>query len=308
MKGRGSSLVCRWVQTVVLSAALGAAGLGSAKQNPPPGVVVKPGEHLSLLGKRYGVSVAQLKRWNGLIDSVIHPGQRLRVRPPATSFSVKLVHRPVLKVPLLAVHVNLAHPLVSIRPLLPPPGVGRGGEVLQRLAWRTRLVAAINGGYFHPRTFWPAGDLVVGGHHLVKGSIPTALAITPDKRARVVVGPQTWRGYETVIANGPYILRGGRLVVRPRAEGYNDPAIWRRARRSAVGVVNERYLIFVSTKMELTLCELGKVMAKLGAKETIVLDGGSSTGLVWKGQTLIRPARALSYGIGVFVGAQRARG
>jgi len=127
-----------------------------------------------------------------------------------------------------------------------------------------------------------------------------------------MVGPQTWRGYETVIANGPYILRRGRLVVTPRAEGYNDPAIWGRARRSAVGVVNERYLIFVSTKMELTLSELGKVMAKLGAKEAIVLDGGSSTGLVWKGETLIRPGRALSYGIGIFLGAkpvgQRARG
>lgn len=313
---RGSSL--GWVKWVIVSGALSAVGWGSgapavSSRGIPPGVVVvKPGEYLSLLGKRHGASVAQLRRWNGLISNTIHPGQRLRIRPPATSFSVKLVTRPVLKVPVLAVHVNLAHPEVSIRPLLPPPGVGRGGEVLQRLAWRTRLVAAINGGYFHPRTFWPAGDLVVGGHQLVKGSIQTALAITPDKRARVMVGPQTWRGYETVIANGPYILRRGRLVVTPRAEGYNDPAIWGRARRSAVGVVNERYLIFVSTKMELTLSELGKVMAKLGAKEAIVLDGGSSTGLVWKGETLIRPGRALSYGIGIFLGAkpvgQRARG
>lgn len=42
--------------------------------------VVKPGEALSRIAKRYGVSIAELVRWNGLSDaSRIFPGDRLRV-------------------------------------------------------------------------------------------------------------------------------------------------------------------------------------------------------------------------------------
>jgi len=52
--------------------------------NPPAdgsGVThtVKRGDSLTEIGKRYGVSVSDLKRWNGLGSSVIHPGQRLVV-------------------------------------------------------------------------------------------------------------------------------------------------------------------------------------------------------------------------------------
>jgi LysM repeat protein len=280
------------------SPAQAAKGLGG-------GVVrVERGDSLGRIGGRYGVSVAQLVRWNKLKTTVLQPGQRLRVVAPL-DFAVKLSKKPVLGVPVMAIHVNLGDPQVSIRPLM-PAGLGQGAP-LEHLSWRTKLVGAINGGYFHPRTFWPAGDLVVDGEQLVQGSIRTALAITSDKRARVIAtpGPVSWEGYQTVIANGPYILRRGRLVVAPKAEGYHDPAIWSRARRSAVGIVNERYLIFASTPMPLTLSELGKVMTRLGAKEVLVLDGGSSTGMIWRSQTLVRPERQLAYGIGIFLGARK---
>jgi membrane-bound lytic murein transglycosylase D len=40
---------------------------------------VKSGESLGGISKKYGVSVSQIKRWNNLKSSTIHPGQRLTV-------------------------------------------------------------------------------------------------------------------------------------------------------------------------------------------------------------------------------------
>jgi LysM repeat protein len=274
---------------------------GSAWAQIPKVYVVQRGDTLWSIAKRHKLSQAQLKRWNHLSSNVIFKGQKLWVSPPPPSFAVRLIDGPVLGVPVLAVQVNLAHPQVRIRPLLPQGGLGRSGAPLQGLAQQPRLVAAINGGYFHPRTFSPAGDLVVGGQQLSKGRIPTALSITPDNRARIHNRQEPWRGYETVIASGPYVLREGRVVIWPRSEGYNDPAIWGRARRSVVGLVNERFLIFLSTRQPLTLSETAKIMARLGAKDAILLDGGSSTGLVWQRRLLISPARKLAFGIGIFL-------
>jgi exopolysaccharide biosynthesis protein len=176
---------------------------------------------------------------------------------------------------------------------------------LLQLAGRGDPVAVINGGYFHPQTYWPAGDLVVDGKQIAKGRIRTAIAITSDKEVRILtrskIRPVVWKGYDTLIASGPHIVQKGQVVIEPRAEGYRDASIWQRARRSAVGLVDHQYLILVSTSRELTLNELGKIMVRLGAKEAIALDGGSSAGLVWQDRVLVRPARAISYGIGVFI-------
>lgn len=44
--------------------------------------VVRAGDTLWDLSRRYGVSIAELMDWNGLTGRTIRPGQRLRVRPP----------------------------------------------------------------------------------------------------------------------------------------------------------------------------------------------------------------------------------
>lgn len=46
-----------------------------------PMVVVQPGDALSVLAERHGVSVAELKAWNQLESDMIRAGQRLRVGP-----------------------------------------------------------------------------------------------------------------------------------------------------------------------------------------------------------------------------------
>jgi len=45
--------------------------------------IVKPGENLGLIAKKYKCTVTDLKEWNNLRSSVIHPNQRLIVYKPA---------------------------------------------------------------------------------------------------------------------------------------------------------------------------------------------------------------------------------
>lgn len=55
---------------------------GGGQPSAPAGggtYTVRRGDNLSAISHRFGVSVADLQRWNGLAGSVIRPGQRLRV-------------------------------------------------------------------------------------------------------------------------------------------------------------------------------------------------------------------------------------
>lgn len=64
-----------------------AAAAPAAPPAPAPGTVhlVQPGETLWLLSQRYGVTVASLRRWNGMLaGDVLRVGQRLIVAPPLT--------------------------------------------------------------------------------------------------------------------------------------------------------------------------------------------------------------------------------
>ncbi len=204
------------------------------------------------------------------------------------------------------VRINLWDKHVFISPILPAKGLGKGGEKFDRLVSGSSAVAIINGGYFHPRSYTLAGDLVKNGKHFAtQGPVRTSLAITPDNRVSVRVQPRggalNWHEFETAISNGPWVLRQGQVMVVPRAEGYQDRAIERPAPRSAVGITSQRKMFFVSTRRKINLFDLAKIMKALGARDAITLDGGSSVGLAWKGKVLIRPARKLAYAIGVYV-------
>jgi membrane-bound lytic murein transglycosylase D len=46
--------------------------------------VVRKGESLGLIAKKYNISVNQLKQWNGMKGTTIYPGQKLTVYPPSS--------------------------------------------------------------------------------------------------------------------------------------------------------------------------------------------------------------------------------
>jgi uncharacterized protein YigE (DUF2233 family) len=224
---------------------------------------------------------------------------------PAPTTSITLETRRVAGITVRVIRVNLGDPRVKLKVISPLAGIGRGGAAFKTLVNGSNAVAVINGGYFHPRTFSIAGDLVVNGKHISTGRLRSVFAITPDNRVVIrthsSIAPAAWAGYETALAGGPFVLQRGNVVVAPRREGYRDPSVWGKAPRSAVGVVNNRQFFFISTTARLNLFDLAKVMDALGARDAIALDGGSSVGMAFRREVLIHPGRRIAYGLGVFV-------
>jgi LysM repeat protein len=254
------------------------------------------------------LSPAQFMKLNKLASPWVYPGMKLlmprRVSvpiPPAPQGArASLQSRTVLGIPVKVVRVNLRYRNVLVSPVLPASGLGSSARV-STLAQLSGAAAVINGSYFHPRSYAPAGDLVVHGQRVAWGRLPAALSITPDNRARIGSGVGgTWAGMESVIASGPQIVRGG-AVQRHYPAVFQDPALFGKAARSAIGLSSDRDLLLVSTRTPLSITEMGKVMAALGARDALLLDGGSSTSLSWNRSAVIGSGRKVSYGIGVFL-------
>ncbi|SMB94850.1 LysM peptidoglycan-binding domain-containing protein [Deinococcus hopiensis] len=283
-------------------------------------VRVRPHETLEVLARRYRVTANGLALLNRLsaAERRLYPGRRLLVprrvpvpippRPRAEPLT--LWKTTVLNIPVRVLFVDLRYRDVLVTPVLPPRGLGTGrGARVGTLARISGARAVVNGSYFHPRSYVPAGDVVMQGRMLSWGRIPGALAITPDNRATMTTSTApllgrpletTWRGMETVIASGPRIVHQG---VAGSSRGiFRDAAVFGRAARSAVGLKSNRDLVFVTTHARLSTTEMGRIMVRLGVREALLLDGGSSAGLAWDGRPVLESVRSVAYGIGVYVG------
>jgi LysM repeat protein len=275
--------------------------------------IVQAKETLYRFSVRCGQSLETLRQANRLSSNTVYIGQHIRcasskpVFRPAVSFASGIV----TGVKVSIIRINLANPAVRLGVLVPRSGMARGGERLERMYERSGAIAAINGGYFNTKTYAPVGDIVARKRLLARGQLRTALAINLAGRASVIDwtdGNQRasqhssnhWRGYATVIGNGPHIINKGVVRIRIRSEGYRDLAILQPNARSAIGLINDRELVLVSTSQKITLEQLARVMQKLGSREALVLDGGSSTGMVWRGKTVVKSVRRIAYGICVF--------
>lgn len=214
----------------------------------------------------------------------------------ALARSVAYAKRRVLGVPVHVITVNLADPNVRVSVVTARDFPG-GAEPIDHLLARSTPSAAVTGTYFSKRTRFPVGDIVVGGVPRYFGGMGTALAITPYNTVEFRTVPygrhQDWSQFETVLAAGPRLLRHGRVLVNPRAEGFSDPHVLGRARRTAVGSTAEGKLQLVATERPLTLTELAKVLARLGAVEAMALDGGGSTAMYFGGRHRVRAQRSL---------------
>ena len=56
--------------------------------------VVRKNENLTVIARRYGVTVNNLKLWNGLVSDVIMPGQKLHLRVQHSSLPLATINRP----------------------------------------------------------------------------------------------------------------------------------------------------------------------------------------------------------------------
>jgi len=215
---------------------------------------------------------------------------------PALARSLAYARRWVLGVPVHVITVNLADPQVRVSVVTSGAFPG-GAEPIDSLIARSMPSAAVTGTYFSKSTYLPVGDIVVDGAPRYFGGLGTALAIAPYNTVELRAVPygrhQDWSRFETVLAAGPRLLAHGQVSLSPRAEGFSDPGVLGRARRTAVGLTKDRKLLLVATERPLTLGELARVVARMGAVEAMALDGGGSTAMYLDGRYLVRPERRL---------------
>jgi Phosphodiester glycosidase len=235
-------------------------------------------------------------------DVVVSNPAKPKPIPTPSPNSVRLESKQVLGVHVKLVVVNLENPKVRVLPVLPLHAFKRGAQ-FDALVAGSSAVAVLNAGHFHPRTFSPVGDIIYNGRYLAYGRLRTGLAITKDNTVKLWLRPfaPDAKTLETLIGTGPLLVHNRQINPVPKAEGYSDPAIWGSAARTAVGILSSKKLVFVSTRERLSLRELGKVMLKLGSKDAIALDGGSSVGFAWRGQVMIHPKRKIAFGVGVYI-------
>ncbi len=104
-----------------------------------------------------------------------------------------------------------------------------------------------------------------------------------------------FQNVENAAGAGPILIQNGQKVLDPKAEGFklakfNNAA----AKRSMIGINQEGALAMLVSKTPITLDELADIALQLGLVEAFNLDGGGSSGLVYKGEYLVEPERKVS--------------
>ncbi len=194
------------------------------------------------------------------------------------------------------VTVDMRNAELMVRPAFAWGEPGHGQSFASFLAHH-RPLAQITGGYFSPGNWLPIGDIVIDGRLHYQGGIGSALAVRTDNVVEIRDIPRggaSWMGYETVLRGGLRLLRGGKLAIAARRQGFRDPALFGAASRTAVGLAPRNRLLLVATSAGITLTQLTAVMKGLGCIDAMTLDGGSSTGLAVGASIILTPQRKLS--------------
>lgn len=237
--------------------------------------------------------------------SVAAPSQNsLPVPPP-----VVLERKTPLGVPVKVITANLRSPRVRVTVLMAAGGAGHN-ESFGAMMARAVPAAAVTGTFFDTRSLLPIGDIVIGGQIAHFGGRGAALCVAPDPltgatRAQIRPNAGLWRhtdwsSYESVLAGGMWLMRGGALTLDWRAQGFRDPSLFRPNPRVAVGLTASGKLLLVATGKRVSLGRWAKVLKELGAVDALNLDGGSSTGMFYQGHAVIRPGRRLTNTLAVY--------
>lgn len=196
------------------------------------------------------------------------------------------------------VTINLNDPRLEVRPVLARDELGRT-ESLAGMAKRTGALAAINGSFFmayNKGDYKPPWGLIVidyeKKHDGVSGSSigfnGNALPVI-DRSSRFDAD-----SFQHVTSAGPTLVKDGKIVVNPAAEGMNDPKLTKASgQRSFIGYTANHQLV-MGTVPNVTLAQLAGICQSMGLVAAMNLDGGASSGLYAHGKLLTAPGRELS--------------
>lgn len=210
--------------------------------------------------------------------------------------------------------VDLNDSRVSLTPVMTEPGDNR--TFLSLLRWghrpgapveKCKLVAAINGTFFDPPSATVICNMVARGELLTEGTVGNTITIDRDNQAALTMTAGragrnlNWSDTHFAMSAGPTLVYGGEVTLDPSSEGFRDPGLFRQARRSAVGITSKNKLMLVTVNNHVSLLRLAWMMQDLGCVSALNLDGGSSTGMYYKGKMLSTPKRMLTNLIAVHV-------
>jgi exopolysaccharide biosynthesis protein len=196
------------------------------------------------------------------------------------------------------VTINLNDPRLEVRPVLARDELGRT-ESLAGMAKRTGALAAINGTFFmayNKGDYKPPWGLIVidyeKKHDGVSGS-----SIGFNGNALPVIDHSSRfdaNSFQHVTSAGPTLVKDGKIVVNPVAEGMNDPKLTKASgQRSFIGYTANNQLV-MGTVPNVTLAQLAGICQSMGLVAAMNLDGGASSGLYAHGKLLTAPGRELS--------------
>lgn len=199
--------------------------------------------------------------------------------------------------PVHVVQADLNRKSVQVTIALPEGGIGHA-ESWSHLIGRTRPSAALTGTYFDVPTAIPVGTIRIRGNTVHRGSVGTALAINGANRARLVAcypgRRDEWGDDVSVLRAGPRLLAQGQVSLYPHLEGFRDRAILAQKARTATGITRHNKLLLVAVARPISLRKLAAIMAALGARDAMCMDGGTSAGLYYRGKSHVVPRRAMT--------------
>ncbi|HAY22482.1 MAG TPA: hypothetical protein DCY27_10030 [Desulfobacterales bacterium] len=188
--------------------------------------------------------------------------------------------------------VQVQDPVIYIAQM--EPGTAKVSDMAN---WNKAKVA-INGGYFY------AGDGVVAVTPVIQNHISVGLQETQtcpraafcfadDGRMEIrqATSADELSGYKHALGGGPMLVQGG--VVRVANEGFLPDITQGRAPRTAVGLVDERTVLFVVAEGRsledagLTLEQMAAFMVSRGCRSAMNLDGGGSSAMWVEGRGII---------------------
>jgi Phosphodiester glycosidase len=250
-------------------------------------------------------------KWSGFgIPAGPGEGARPHHTPRPGLFTVSRIGRRLFyrkgyldDVPIHLVVADLTDPEIKIGVMVARGGVGTT-ESLAGMVQRAQPAAALTGTFFGLDNALPTGDLVVNGRAIYQGFVGTALAFTEGNVVSFIPTgykeKTAWRFFDGVLRAGPLLVQEGRIAVGPHEEGFVSLSAAARRSRTAVGITSGRKLLLMAVKEPISLWQLAKLMRRVGAYHAVAMDGGTSTGLYFRGQMVARPGRALTNALVVY--------
>ncbi|MGC9525377.1 MAG: phosphodiester glycosidase family protein [Limnospira sp.] len=179
----------------------------------------------------------------------------------------------------------------------------QGDEPFENMVKRHPAAVVANGTFFskddEKRVM---GNMVAAGQFLKYSrweNFGTTLGLREGNRPEMITaraqGKPEWDQHWFSITCGPRLVKGGKIWLAPKTEGFKDPHVLDVGYRTAIGFTEDgNQLFLVSFLASLSLQKEAEVMKALGCYEAMNLDGGASEALAYQNQVLVSPGRNLT--------------